>query len=161
MSDIDNDQREPASRLRDWLDEAGGGTEPAPRLATALRWPVDCDPGAWSARVALAASSLLQDRARRVWRRQVTTFLVAAAVALPLSAAVGLLTIRVAYDVLSGVLPSAVATYVIASYAMVALGIVGVTYAMIPLAIGRSRDRLAFAQAWRPMNSPESMELPR
>lgn len=151
------DERDGGARLRAWLEEAGCGAA-APRLVTALRWPVECESAAWSARVLGAAASLMRERARAIWRRQVAMLLLAAGVALPIAATVGFFVLRAAYDVLADVLPAVLATYVVGGYAMVALGVIGLTYAMLPLAIGRSRDRLVFAQSWQLPSSLESME---
>lgn len=148
MTDRGYDEGAPLSAVRTWLVDAGCDADRASALCAALRWPLDCGAAAWSARVAAAASALLHERARRVWRRQVATLLAAVALALPLSAIIGVYGLRLAYEVLCGLMPAPIATYVVATYAMMALGVVGATYAMIPVAIGRSRDRLAVAQAW-------------
>ncbi len=136
------------STLRALLREAECGEDTAQPLAEALGWPVACDAACWSAEVLTKTSAILQERARRVWRRQMSKVLLAAFTTLPLWLFAGAYAIGMAYEVLCGILPTVVATYLVSSYAVVATGVVGATYAMIPVVIGRSRDRLAFAQAW-------------
>ncbi len=143
MSD-GSDGRLDTAVLRD-----GGCPEPqAEKLSRALDWPLTYDAALASSRVLRAAAPLLQERSRRVWRRQVSAVLVAAVATLPLSIGAGAYGIGIAYEILSAWLPAALATYLVATYAMAALAVLGATYALIPIAIGRSRDQLAFAQSW-------------
>lgn len=136
------------STLRALLSEAGCREDAAQPLAEALGWPVACDAAGWSAGVLTKTSAILQERARRVWRRQMSKVLLAAFTTLPLWLFACAYAIGMAHEILCGILPTAVATYLVATYAIVATGVVGATYAMIPVVIGRSRDRLVFAQAW-------------
>lgn len=130
------------------LRAAGCPDAMAEPLSRVLVWPVALDTGVWSRRVLRGVSPFLQERARRVWRRQVATLLGAALATLPLSLAAGAYGLAAAYGLLSAWLPAPVATYLVATYAMVALAVLGITYAMIPIAIDRSRDQLAMAQSW-------------
>lgn len=130
------------------LREAGCAGDAAAALSRSLRWPVVCDAEAWSEQVLRRVSPLLQEHARRVWRRQMATLLAAAVATLPLSLLAGAYGIATAYGVLSAWLPEALATYLVVNYAVVALAVLGATYAMIPIAIDRSRDQLALVQPW-------------
>lgn len=147
MSNADRGDREPEV-LRAMLREAGCREKTAERLAAALRWPVDCDVAQLSARALMGASALLEERARAVWRRQASSVLIAALATLPLWLVGAAFVIEEIFGLLCGVMPTAIATYLVSTYAIVALGVVGATYAMIPIAIDRARDRMALAETW-------------
>lgn len=131
------------------LHSAGCNAESAERLAAALAWPVNgIDCAALSRQVWEAAAAVLEERAWRTWRRQVAVLVGIAVGALPPSLLAAWVTMGLAYDVLAGWLPPALVTYVLLSYAMIALAVVGSVYAMIPIAIGRLRDRWALPPFW-------------
>ncbi len=134
--------------LRAMLRDAGCSEELAGSVAQSLDWPVDCGAERWAGAVLNSAAPVLEERARRVWRRQMSGIMVAAMTTLPLWLVAGAYTIGLVYEALCGVVPTAVATYVVSTYAVIGLGVVGATYALIPVVIGRSRDRMAFARTW-------------
>lgn len=117
-------------------------------LSRALLWRIDFDVDDWSRQVLHEASPILHERARRLWRRQMVILLAAAAGVLPLALGLGAYGISTAYGLLSVWLPAPIATYLVATYAALAVAALGAVYAMIPIAIDRSRDRLEFAHVW-------------
>jgi hypothetical protein len=147
MANAENGGRE-AEALRAMLREAGCRESTAERLAAALRWPVECDVAQLSVRALMGASALLDERARAVWRRQASSVLIAALATLPLWLVAAAFVIEEVFELLCGVMPTAVATYLVSTYAIVALGVVGATYAMIPIVIDRARDRMALTETW-------------
>ncbi len=136
-----NDNRE---RLREMMRDAGCEKSWS-RLSSALHWPVECDAAAWSTRMLAVASSELERHALRVWRRQIAVVVLLALVTLPLTLLSGGYVVSFAYGLLCGVVPTGVATYLVSTYALVALGLLGLFYAMIPIAVGQSRDRMVLA----------------
>jgi len=147
MNERNDNEIRAAERMRELLRETDCAGAGADRLAAALRWPVEDSAAAWSRQVMMRAAPYLEARALRVWRRQVAVFVGVAIVALPLTLLACAYGTLLLYQVVCSLLPSSLAMYLVATYVMVALGVLGATYAMIPIAIGRSHDRLVLAQS--------------
>lgn len=80
----------------------------------------------------------LQARAWTVFRRRLVRTLAAALAPLPVIAAVDVLVLAWFYDLAAAWLPSAVAVYLVLSYAASLLVLIGAAYAAIPLLLARS-----------------------
>lgn len=134
------------------LRESGCTAEVADRLAAALDWPLpEADPTLTSTQLFRHAAPLIAEQGRRAWRRRVAGLLAVAGGALPLSAGVAWLTLAIAAEFLSGWLPQAIVTYLLATYVATALVVVGSLYALIPIVVDRSFDRSMLASASRGM----------
>jgi len=154
MSERTDNERRAAERMRELLRDADCSDAAAEPLAAALRWPVEYECTAWSRQVMALAAPHLEVRALRVWRRQVAVLVGLAMVALPLTLLAGAYGTLLLYQAVCSLLPTTLAMYLVGAYAMVALGVLGAIYAVIPVAIGRSHDRLVLAQSFAAVFNP-------
>jgi len=121
----------PIDRLRAMLDTGGVAVDPALLSHLAL------------ARLAPE----LEARARAVFWRRVGRALGLALLPLPLVLALDALLLTGLYGLAAAWLPSGVATYVVLSYAVQFLVLIGAAYAAIPLLVARTAPRTATATA--------------
>ena len=140
-----------AKHLQQMMREAGCG-DGAGALERALRWPLEDQCADLSAGVLKRARGEMSARAHGVWRRQVAWILALSLASMPISLALGGYATQMFYDLASVLLPASVAAYLAVTYAMIALALVGMSYAAVPVLVGRSYDRLAFARSWETMN---------
>jgi len=113
-------------------------TAPTDRLATILSaFAVHIDVAGLSRRTLQRVQPELQRRARAMFRRQVMTALLLAALPLPAVLAYDTYLLQLAHAFISAVLPAAIATYLIISYAAFLLLLFATTYAAIPLILSR------------------------
>ncbi len=142
------DKETAVARVKQLAAESDCANIDSERVASALSWPLDCDLGAWSRNVLACAAAQLEANALRVWRRQAAVFVGLAALALPLTLVAAFYAASTLYGFFCALMPTSLATYLVWTYMMAALGVVGVTFALVPVALGRSHDRLAMAHSY-------------
>ncbi len=102
---------------------------------------VPVDPAGLSRTAMARLGPELQARAARAYWRRVLQVGVAALAPLPAVLAYDAYALRFAYEIIARVLPQAMATYLIASYAALLALLFATTYAAIPLLVERSGMR--------------------
>ncbi len=108
---------------------------------------VETDVSALSRRVLASVRPEMQARAARAFKRRVGRGVLAAALPLPLVAAVDILVLRAFHALLGSLLPETLATFVTGGMALSALLVVAASYAAIPLLVDRqvAGSRIALA----------------
>lgn len=94
-------------------------------------------PAALQARVLQAAAPLLAENARRIAWSAVLRPVAAALVPLPLVLFIDAYLVRTVYDVLRGLLPSALSTFLVLNYTALLALLLTLTYGAIPLLADR------------------------
>jgi hypothetical protein len=108
------------------------------RVGSALRREsIDLDTTLLSRRVAAMVAPELARLAGQAFRRRVAFYLGLALIPLPLVLAYDAFVLRLVFHLLSGLLPEALATYVVASMALSGLLVIASAYAAIPLLVDR------------------------
>jgi len=126
--------------LREHAQEcAECGTQvPIDRLAGLLdSTAVSIDAAALSQRVLQRVRPELERRAGAAWWRRVAAALLVALVPLPLVVAYDAYLLQMVYGLVSALLPSTVAAYLVLSYAAFLVLLFATTYAAIPLVLSR------------------------
>jgi hypothetical protein len=123
-----------------------GAEEPVVRaLAQALEAAPAPPPGL-HARVLSAAAPLLAQARRPAWHGLAARALAAALLLLPFVVGIDALALRAVYRVLGEVLPSAVGTYLVASWVAALTLVLALTYAAVPL-LAERQTRLGGREA--------------
>jgi hypothetical protein len=115
---------------------------PIDRLAGALgAGAVGVDPTRLSQLALARVRTELEGQARRAFWRRVVTGMVLSLVPLPAVLAYDAYVLRVAYDLVSVLLPAGLAAYLVLSYAASLALLFALTYAAIPLLVDRTGPR--------------------
>ena len=110
---------------------------PVEGIEAVLAAAASADPTALSRRTMVRMQPELARRARAVYWRAVTAAVLVGLVPLPVVLLYNAYVLRLVYQLMAAVLPVSVAGYLVVTYAAFAVLLYGVTYAAVPVLMGR------------------------